>query len=319
LALVSIIVPAYNAAETLLTSIESLLIQSLKEIEVIIVNDASDDDTLIIAKKLAGKDSRINVIDSLENLGVYKARALGIEAATAPWIGFLDADDFAKPTMYQRLFDAAERYNTDIVVCEADRVTPERQKISKRVSLKHNGLLKNDFFRAYCRQELGTDALWNKLYRASLIKKWGTVNHPFRQNNHEDAIINFGCFHDANSVFLLKSSLYEYAYNSKSVTSTITTSAAFTSMISAYFLTMSIYQNLDKRSLNQITEHYRIQLEWPVYTPDTLELSEEQLKKLMPLFVSCVQENPEALYALLLRRPIKRNRSVIAKIRGLFR
>lgn len=316
--LVSIVVPAYNASQTLCASIESLLSQSLKDIEIIIVNDASQDNTLMIAEALAKRDSRVKVFDLDVNQGVYKARALGIEKASSPWIGFLDADDFAKPIMYEKLYEVAEEFDTDIVVCEADRVTPERKKISTKVSFQKSHLLERDFFEAYCKQILGTDALWNKLYRARLVKKWATIEHPFRQDNHEDAIINFGCFYDAKSVYILKQCLYEYNQNPKSVTSKITNSDAFLSMIKAYLLTISLFSDLDEKSLEHIIEHYRIQLEWAVYTPESLNLDNEKLAEILPMLVTCAQKKPEAIIALILRKPNNRKRGLKARIRGFF-
>ncbi len=313
--LVSIVVPAFNAEKTLEASIYSLIEQSLRKIEIVIINDASDDKTLDIANRLAKIDSRVKVIDLPFNQGVYKARAVGIEAATGSWIGFLDADDFVKPTMYERMLEVGEAYSVDIVICNADRVTQAREFLNHKVSLNKEGVQKKDIFKSYCHLELGTGALWNKLYKASNIKKWGTIKHPIRQDTHEDAVINFGCFYEAESIYLLKSSLYEYVYNSASVTSKIKNDRAFYKLILSYFLALSIYKDFDKDSIILLTDLYRLKLEWSLYQPLSLNLSEQDLQLLTPLMAHGLESNPEAILKLLLRQPTQKKRSLVSWVK----
>lgn len=113
---VSVIVPVYNVEQYLRTCVESLLAQTLKDIELIFVNDASPDNSLNILREYEEKHpGLIRVIDSKENLKQGGARNLGIKEAQGEYIGFVDSDDFAAPTMYEDLVRRAEETNADAV------------------------------------------------------------------------------------------------------------------------------------------------------------------------------------------------------------
>lgn len=113
---VSVVVPAYNAHDTLARCLGSLVNQTLKDIEVIVVNDASGDDTIDICNRCkAAFPDKVVVIDSKENLGCGGARSLGLDAATGEYIGMADADDYVAPTMYEKLYIRAKETDSDIV------------------------------------------------------------------------------------------------------------------------------------------------------------------------------------------------------------
>ena len=113
---ISIIVPAYNVASYLPMCLESLLAQTHTNIEVLVVNDGSTDDTATVLDMYAAKDSRIKPIHK-ENGGVTNARFCGIEHAAGEWIGFVDGDDAIDPDMYERLLANAVKYDAQISHC----------------------------------------------------------------------------------------------------------------------------------------------------------------------------------------------------------
>lgn len=102
---VSIIMPAYNAEKTLAKAIDSILVQTLEDIELIIINDGSKDETLAIAKKYAEKDSRVRIINKEINEGLSAARNSGISISTGEYIGTIDSDDWAEADMFERLYN----------------------------------------------------------------------------------------------------------------------------------------------------------------------------------------------------------------------
>ena len=112
---VSIIVPVYNTEKYLEQCIESIVAQTLQDIEIIIVDDGSKEECATLCDELAKMDSRIRVIHK-ENAGVGFARNTGIEAASGEYIGFVDSDDYIKPEMYDTLYNAALKTNADLVV-----------------------------------------------------------------------------------------------------------------------------------------------------------------------------------------------------------
>ena len=118
---ISIIVPIYNAEEHLDKCVESILEQTEINLEIILVDDGSKDNSFEICKKYEKMDQRVKVIHQ-ENAGVSAARNHGIEIAEGEYIGFVDSDDWIEPVMYQRLLKEAKEKNADVVMCDATTV-----------------------------------------------------------------------------------------------------------------------------------------------------------------------------------------------------
>lgn len=113
---VSIIVPIYNVEKFLSRCLDSVIGQTMSDIEIILVNDASPDDSLKIAQEYADRDSRIQIIDKTVNEGPMMARHTGINAARAERVFFLDSDDYIPLNAIEQLYNAAQTTNADIVV-----------------------------------------------------------------------------------------------------------------------------------------------------------------------------------------------------------
>ncbi len=113
---VSVVIPAYNSHDTLARCLGSLVNQTLQDIEIVVVNDASTDDTLEIMKRCQAQfPDKVKIVDSKVNLGCGGARSLGFDAATGEYIGLADADDYVAPTMYEKLYNRAKETDADIV------------------------------------------------------------------------------------------------------------------------------------------------------------------------------------------------------------
>lgn len=113
---ISIIVPIYNAEKSLSKTINSVQEQTLLDIEIILVNDGSTDNSLSLCKAHAKDDNRIKVINK-ENEGVSSARNAGMKAATGEYIGFVDAGDWIEPEMYEKMYKKAKMFQADIGMC----------------------------------------------------------------------------------------------------------------------------------------------------------------------------------------------------------
>ena len=112
--LISIIVAVYNVEKYLNKCVESIINQTYRELEIILVDDGSKDNSGKMCDEWANKDSRIHVIHK-PNGGLSDARNYGLEVAQGRWIGFMDGDDYIKPDMYERLFD--NRVENGMTVC----------------------------------------------------------------------------------------------------------------------------------------------------------------------------------------------------------
>lgn len=132
---VSIIIAIFNAEHWLVRCMESVLAQTLDNVEIILINDGSSDSSSIICDKYAAQDSRIRVFHK-ENEGISKTRQFGVDHARGNYLVFLDSDDYVDPSIYEKMYNTAIQDNADLVVCdwfsrEGDMLYPESLKVKK--------------------------------------------------------------------------------------------------------------------------------------------------------------------------------------------
>ena len=162
---VSVVVPVYNAADFLPETLKALSNQSLKEIEIICVNDGSTDDSLSMLKEFADKDSRIKVIDSV-NEGAGAARNKGLAVAQGRYVSFLDADDIFDSKLLEIAYLRAEEKQADIVFYDFESYVGQLQTKSKNRFSESVNLAEKKFSFS-----LSNPACWTKLYRRDFIQK----------------------------------------------------------------------------------------------------------------------------------------------------
>lgn len=122
---ISVIIPVYNVEKYLKKCMDSVVNQTLKDIEIICVNDGSPDNSLAILEEYAQKDDRIKIINK-ENGGLSSARNTGIASATGEFIGFVDSDDWIDADFYEKLYDTAVRCNADIACASMLKFTGDK-------------------------------------------------------------------------------------------------------------------------------------------------------------------------------------------------
>lgn len=195
--LISIIIPAYNIASYIERCLDSIIAQTYKNLEIIVVNDGSSDSTDEIIDKYAKKDSRIIPVHKL-NGGVSSARLAGIEIAKGDYIGFVDGDDYIEPDMYEKLVYNAINYTADISHCGYKMVFPDRIDYyynTGRLVLQDNqkGLI--DLIEG----KYIEPGLCNKLYRKELFAD--LLNYKLLPEDikiNEDLLMNYWLFKSAN-------------------------------------------------------------------------------------------------------------------------
>ncbi len=213
MSLISIIVPVYNANAYLSQCITSILNQDYKNLQLILVNDGSTDNSLDICTSFANNDARVKIIDK-QNQGVNKAIIDGILSADGEYIGFVDSDDYVMPQMFQHLVAEITKNNAQIVQCGA--LINGVSKSEKFYSAKEyiftdiqNQLLK-PFFQTKAELLPVLSCRWNKLYSAGVLKNIADkiTDSP---SIGEDLIMNLYALQQCNKVVVLKDSFY-YCY-----------------------------------------------------------------------------------------------------------
>ena len=171
--MISIIVPVYKVVPYLRQCIESIINQTYRDLEILLIDDGSPDECGEICEEYKNRDNRIRLFHT-ENNGLSAARNIGLKAATGECIGFIDSDDWVEPNMYEVLVRRLEETEADISVCGYESASQE----VVFESAVYSGA---DALRALLDDKFNNN-VWNKLYRRELFE---SVNFP-EGMNYED-------------------------------------------------------------------------------------------------------------------------------------
>lgn len=220
--LVSVVIPVYNVEKYLRQCLDSVVNQTLKEIEIICVDDGSTDSSPQILEEYAATDARVKILTQ-SNKGQGAARNLGIKKASGEYIGFVDSDDYVEPNMYERLWRSAKEKNFEIAECGA--------------VIENEGFASEDYCRGQAAsfdfkdwemlspaEELFTEnrfhaVLWNKIYsRAFLVSCGLAIDETIKKG--EDAAFQWCCMPHCSRFRRISDKLYHYRVGRKGSTET---------------------------------------------------------------------------------------------------
>ena len=221
---VSVIVPVYNVEQYIDKCLNSLENQTLKDLEIIIVNDGTKDNSEVIIKKYLEKNKNFKYFKK-ENGGLSDARNYGIKKANGEYIAFLDSDDYVTTDMYEKMYEKAKEGNFDMVVCDLNYVYPDKVVRAYSNIKADTTNIKSTFINIY-------PAAWNKLFKRELfnnevlfkkgvwfedvefiyrllpyIKSIGVIHEPFNQYVQREGSIT-------NSINM---KIYDYIRNMNSI------------------------------------------------------------------------------------------------------
>lgn len=184
---VSVIIPVYNAEKHLEECIRSICAQTLREIEIICVDDGSTDSSVEILNRLSQEDARVIVVRQ-ENAGAGAARNHGIRLAKGKYLSFLDADDFFDPQMLEKAFDKAEEEQAELVIFKADFYNEKLHTFSPCIYGLRENMLPDH--RPFAGVEIEKDVFkvvvgwaWDKLFRADFVRENGLQFQEQRTSN----------------------------------------------------------------------------------------------------------------------------------------
>lgn len=293
MAKVSIIVPIHNAGKYLCSTLESLIHQTLTDIEVILVLDCPTDGSDSIAEKYATKDSRIVIIRNIENLHVGFSRNVGLEIATGEYIGFCDHDDTITTDMFEKLYYKGKETNAEIVVSDYwiacggkkwYRGIPQSISSTEFIQKQFSALVNFQSAQTNKRLFENNQYIWNHLFQRDLLSKHHIVFPDNRITTFEDRVFLQKVYANAQNVATIPQSFYTHiwhtnnagaSYNFKAIKNVTT------------YLTDLYHFLLDRECLQREKENYIDCIILSLYTSFRHELRHRSLshtlRQLIPI------------------------------------
>lgn len=203
---VSVIVPVYNVEKYIKKCLDSLVNQTLKDIEVIVINDGSPDNSQEIIDKYKEEYPQKVKAYITENRGLGDARNFGLTKASGEYVGFVDSDDYVELDMYEKLYNEAKKNELDMVICGSYNVNENTGK--KNIELDRM-LFEDEYKNAF----FGRPAAWNKLYKKSIINK---INFRSRKW-YEDLDYTLKAITNSKKIGYVNEPLYNYLIREGSI------------------------------------------------------------------------------------------------------
>lgn len=217
---VSVIIPVYNVEQYLRICLDSVVDQTLEDIEIICVDDGSTDNCGTILDEYAQKDDRIKVIHQ-KNKGLSGARNTGIRAVTGDYLTYIDSDDFVEKDYLSTMYNFAKKYNADITVAQMKFFNDENVSDA---AMYHSGIICSELYDKLAFIRNDKQSFWtsvvNKLYSKNLIEQLKNYPNPDELNLGEDCLWMVKTAYFANMIVGTTGSYYYYRYNQSSITHT---------------------------------------------------------------------------------------------------
>lgn len=272
--LVSVIVPIYNAKDHIARCVESIRRQTYRNLQILLLNDGSQDVSLEVCRMFAQVDERITLINK-ENSGVSATRNLGMRAARGAYLQFVDADDTLQPYATELLVQRARDSGADMVIAHYNRVEPprehERARAPHRVEdadpgfdprtrvqtfgfLMEGPLTKAEFAYGLMQEPASFyyGVMWNKLYRAEIVRAHPDVVCSEELDYSEDFYFNLSFIRYAERFYALSTPIYNYVQNPQSLVHNLNPMKVLTTRweLSAYY--KDLYRQLGLYEENRI-------------------------------------------------------------------
>lgn len=276
--LISVIVPVYNVEKYLKYSINSILNQTYKNLEIILVNDGSTDKSEEICDEFKEIDNRIKVIHK-QNGGLADARNIGITNAKGMYIGFVDSDDYIHPSFFEELYNMIIANNADIAECEFLRINIDdvnnsqniieaenaKAEILTEIETSNNAL--ELLFGPRLKPYIKKVVVWNKLYKKQLFDD---VKFPVGRL-HEDEFTTFKILNNAKTISSTNKILHGYIQTKNSIMRNEIKQKRITDNLEAYIDSSEYFKNQNNTNIEMKSRRR--------YLENCIELSGKVLKE----------------------------------------
>lgn len=212
--LISIIVPVYNVEKYLEKCVDSIINQTYKNLEIILVDDGATDSSGKLCDELAKIDNRIKVYHK-ENGGLSDARNYGVEKSTGEYIGFVDSDDYIDAEMYEKLYEAIKKENVDVVECNLKIIYPDRVELFTEQKY-YNVYTKQEYLEEYLKIEKIFGSACVRLIKSDIAKK---LKFPVGKL-YEDTYYAYDLIEKVDRYVIMNNPYYNYLMRENSITNT---------------------------------------------------------------------------------------------------
>lgn len=279
MSLVSVIIPVYNVEKYLRQCLDSVINQTLKDIEIICINDGSTDDSLQILEEYAKKDERIKVI-SKENGGLSSARNEGLRRVASELCYFLDSDDYIEPNLLETAFNVFSNndidyycFGSEVYTEENNSLNQETKTLNKYLKIKFNGIQKATF-------DVGQNQnihVWNKVFKTSIIKN---NNIWFVEGLlYEDIFFTWYYFFLSKKIYFDKNIFHHYRIHSNSIMEKTTLNKSFDSAVSHLYNWHELFIKVSKNKYLFSKNYRNLFILLRNYKRRTIEMSQPEDKE----------------------------------------
>lgn len=234
---VSVIVPCYNVADHIRRCLDSLLNQTLRDIEIICIDDKSTDDTLQILRKYTSIHNQIKLIECHENCGVAVARNMGLQQACGEYIGFVDPDDYVDSDFYECLYLHAKQFDKNVVKARVKTIN----------LLTGETVVKQDWQKPQEHSSFFSSQFWSAIYKAEFLKK-NNITFPDNIITGQDMVFLADVTLKEKNIDCIQDTYYHYFYQRNgSLDGIIVTHSKYESRYNAFKMILS---KIQKENLN---------------------------------------------------------------------
>lgn len=254
--LVSIIIPIYNVEKYLEKCIKSMINQTYRNLEIILINDGSTDESAKICEKYKEQDSRIVFINK-KNGGAASAKNEGLKIAKGDYITFIDSDDFIEPDMIEYMVNTIKKYNSDIIQCSFTNLYKNTEKF-KQDKIIEQKIGSKDFFKLFL-IKWDSSLFWNKLFKREVIE-----NIFFKEGRCiDDEFFTYKCVINSKSIVTSNKIVYNYRMRKSGVMKSESSQKQILKdridyLYERYELVRKKYKDLDKNFLEHLLTYYLI-------------------------------------------------------------
>jgi len=256
---VSIIIPVYNVQEFLPKCLDSVIKQTIDNKEIIVINDGSTDQCYEILKEYKIKFPELIIINQ-KNRGISETRNAGLKAASGEYIAFVDSDDFIELNMFEKMYNAAKREKSDIVICNYKLYEENSDKLSSNECKiegidKEGHIDKIEALKMFLLNDIKGFA-WNKLHKRNLFTRNKILFPDFVVC--EDTPVGFLLLASSKNIYSMKEPLYYYRQREASLTKTFSIKSMEDMLAGCYI--MRDYIRKDPLLCEKLIDYYRVYL-----------------------------------------------------------